>query len=318
MTPRRAPPPAACKVCGAASWGRTLRARERQFGLPGEFTYGECAACRSLQLLDPPASLARYYPSGYYSFDAPPAYGLAAWLKASSALSAVTGRGALGRALGVLQPPPGAGMAHWLRAAGVTRASRVLDVGCGSGALLRTLDAAGFTSLTGVDPFLDGDRAVGRVSLLRRTVEELDGTFDFVMMHHALEHVPEPAETLRALRARLAPGGHCLVRVPVAPSEALRRYGDRWVQLDAPRHLVVPSAPGLEALAARCGLALAERRYDSTAIQFWGSELYVRDVPLATGGARVGWLGKQRGRLRAARANARGDGDQAAFLFRAR
>jgi SAM-dependent methyltransferase len=307
----------ACKVCGAASWARTLAARERQFGLPGTFHYGECAACGSLQLLDPPASMSEYYPAGYYSFGSP-GRGLVARLKGAAARSAVTGRGLLGRALGVLQPPPGAGLARWLRAAGVTRSSRVLDVGCGSGALLRTMASAGYTSLTGVDPFLDADRTVGRVRLLRRTVEALDETFDFVMMHHALEHVPEPAETLRALRARLAPGGHCLVRVPVTGSAALRAYGDRWVQLDAPRHLVVPSVEGLTTLAARSGLALAERRHDSTAIQFWGSELYARDVTLAAGGARTGWLRKQRGRLRAARANARGEGDQAAFLFRAR
>jgi SAM-dependent methyltransferase len=307
----------ACKVCGAASWTRTFAAHERQFGIPGTFTYGECGACGSLQLLDPPASLAEYYPAGYYSFDPPAGAGAVARLKAAAARSAVTGRGLLGRALGLLQPPPGAGLAHWLRLAGVGRTSRVLDVGCGSGALLRTMEAAGYRSLTGVDPFLDASRTAGGVRLLRSTVEELDETFDFVMMHHALEHVPEPGETLRALRARLVPGGHCLVRVPVARSEALHRYGDRWVQLDAPRHLVVPSVEGLVALAERSGFALVERRHDSTAIQFWGSELYTRDVTLASGGARVGWLGKQHGRLRAARANARGAGDQAAFLFRA-
>lgn len=307
---------ARCKVCGATTWRRTLVARERQFGLPGAFAYGECGACDSLQLLHPPESPGDYYPAGYYSFEDGDERGVVARLKAASAASAVTGRGVIGRLLGALQPPPAAGMAHWLARAGVSHDSPILDVGCGSGALLRTLDRAGYRDLTGVDPFLDRDRAAGRVRLLRRTVEDTDGTFALVMMHHALEHVPEPADTLRALRARVAPGGHCLVRLPVAGSVALRRYGDRWVQLDAPRHVVIPSADGLVALAARCGLELVERRYDSTAIQFWGSELYVRDVPLSSGGARLSWLGKQRGRLRAARANARGEGDQAAFLFR--
>jgi SAM-dependent methyltransferase len=306
-----------CKMCGADEWPRTIDARERQFGLPGTFTYGECGACGSLQLLDPPADLGAFYPAGYYSFEPAAARGLVARLKRASALSAVTGRGLLGRTLAVLQPPPGAGLARWLARAGASRESRILDVGCGSGALLRTMAAVGYRKLTGVDPFLDRDRAVDGVRLLRRTVDQLDETFDFVMMHHALEHVPDPARTLRALRDRLEPGGWCLVRVPVARSAALRRYGDRWVQLDAPRHLVIPAADALERLARRCGLEPVERRYDSEAIQFWGSELYRRDVPLSTGGARVSWFGKQRGRLRAARANARGEGDQAAFLFRA-
>ena len=306
-----------CLICGGDRWARTLSARERQFGLPGAFRYAQCARCDSLQLLDVPADLGAYYPAGYYSFDVAPARGVGARLKGVRDRSAVTGHGTLGRLLAVVQPPPAAGLHRWLQLAGVGPDSRILDVGCGGGALLHTLAAAGYRDLTGVDPFLDGDRRAGIVRLLRRTVEALDETFDLVMMHHALEHVPDPAATVRALRARCRSGAHCLVRVPIAPSAAFRRYGERWVQLDAPRHLVIPSERGLIALAERAGFALVSHRQDSTAIQWWGSALYAGDGLLSVDGARVGWVGRQRGRLRAWRANARGEGDQAAFLFRA-
>ncbi len=312
---------AACRVCDARAWGARLEARERQFGLPGRFTYATCTSCASLQLLDPPADLAPYYPSGYYSFDGGNGAGLVARLKGAASRYGVTGRGLLGRAAATLAPPPTAGMHAWLRRAGTTPQSRILDVGSGGGALLRALDAAGYAHLTGVDPFLGGDARVGRVTLRRATVEQLAGeargAFDLVMIHHALEHVPAPRETLAAMRALLAPGGHCLVRVPLAPSLALERYADRWVQLDAPRHLVIPSERGLVALAAAVGLALVTSAHDSDGIQVWGSELYRRDVTLSEGARQVGWLAKQRARRFARRANAARRGDQGAFLFRA-
>lgn len=311
----------ACRVCGGRAWGARLQARERQFGLPGTFSYATCSACESLQLLDPPDDLAPYYPSAYYSFDGGHGTGVVARIKSAASRYGVTGRGLLGRAAATIAPPSTAGMHAWLARAGATTATRILDVGSGGGALLRALDAAGFAHLTGVDPFLAGDARVGRVTLRRATVEQLAaearGTFDLVMIHHALEHVPQPRETLAAMRTLLAPGGHCLVRVPLAPSWALERYADRWVQLDAPRHLVIPSERGLVAMAAGVGLALVASVHDSEGIQVWGSELYRRDVTLSDGARRVGWLAKQRGRRVARRANAARRGDQGAFLFRA-
>lgn len=312
---------AACRICGARAWGDAVTARERQFGLPGSFTYASCSACESLQLLDPPADLAPYYPSGYYSFEGAAGRGAVARVKAAASAYGVTGRGVLGRVASWVARPPTANVHAWLRRADAGAGTRILDVGCGGGTLLRALDAAGYRDLTGVDPFLARDAEIGRVRLRRATVEELaaerSGAFDLVMIHHALEHVPAPRETLRAIRALLAPGGHCLVRVPLVPSWAFDRYADRWVQLDAPRHLVIPSERGLVALAAGVGLALVESEHDSEAIQLWGSELYRRDVALSEGARALGWMAKQRGRGFARRANAARRGDQGAFLFRA-
>ena len=138
------------------------------------------------------------------------------------------------------------------------------------------------------------------------------------MLNHSLEHVPDPGATLAAVRRRLAPGGHCLVRVPIVPSEAWDRYGADWVQLDAPRHLTVPSERGLVTAAERRGLRLVDATHDSGGIQFWGSEAYQRGLTLAEGARRTAWMAKQRARWRARALNARRRGDQASFLFAAR
>lgn len=321
MSATPSPHDPACAICGARDWRERLAARERQFGLPGAFTYGSCGACGSLQLLDPPADLAAYYPVDYYSLGPDASGGAAGRVKAEVSRYLLTGRGAFGAVLARLRRPAVPQMSHWLARVRATPDTRILDVGCGWGALLRALDAVGYRCLTGVDPFLAAPARDGHVELLRSTVEALaervdSPRFDLVMIHHALEHVPSPHDTLAAARRLLAAGGHCLVRVPVVPSLAFEQYGARWVQLDAPRHLVIPSVAGLTALAERVGLERVALAYDSEPIQVWGSELYARDVTLSAGARRLGWLARQRGRRFAVRANAVGAGDQAAFLFR--
>ena len=55
----------ACGACGGISLDR-LRVREMMFGTREVFTYGECANCGSLTLLDPPEDLSRFYDHDTY------------------------------------------------------------------------------------------------------------------------------------------------------------------------------------------------------------------------------------------------------------
>jgi SAM-dependent methyltransferase len=141
------------------------------------------------------------------------------------------------------------------------------------------------------------------------------------MFHHSFEHVPDPARTLAEAVARLAPGGTCLLRMPVASSWACEHYGVRWVGLDAPRHLCVFTVEGVRRLAARESLDIREVVYDSTELQFWGSERYERGQPLldAAGGTAkpldLTPARRRELRRRAAALNASEQGDEAAFYL---
>src|SRR6185503_4644963 len=109
--------------------------------------------------------------------------------------------------------------------------SRILDVGCGAGGLLLKLQREGFRSLLGADPFIQADIDYGNgVKILKRGVDALEEQYDFIMLHHSFEHVPDPAAVLGKLALRLAPGRTLLVRVPVADSHARRTYGIHWYQ----------------------------------------------------------------------------------------
>jgi SAM-dependent methyltransferase len=164
---------------------------------------------------------------------------------------------------------------------GMGRGARILDVGCGSGKLLHQMAAIGFRNLSGVDPFLSSEVQNGNGVRIRKCrLEDLaEERFDLVMFHHSLEHVADPKNTLRNAALLLAPGGRCLVRVPVI-AHAWEQYGTNWAQLDPPRHMWLPTERAMRMLAESAGLRVERVEYDSTEFQFWGSELYVRDVPL--------------------------------------
>ncbi len=201
--------------------------------------------------------------------------------------------------------------------------STILDVGCGGGELLLKLQQDGFRDLTGVDPFLDTtiDHG-GDLVIHKRNLAEMEGEWDLVMLHHSLEHMPDPRGVFAQLQSRIKPGGKLLIRVPVADCQAWKTYGVQWVQLDAPRHLILFSRQGLINLASEFGFVSRGVHDDSTAFQFWGSELYRLDLPLREEGRPPpGWKGRfdqakmDQWRIEAERLNAEGAGDQAVFFF---
>jgi SAM-dependent methyltransferase len=202
---------------------------------------------------------------------------------------------------------------------------RILDVGCGSGMLLDQLAYLGFPHLLGADPYITADLITPHGAKVRKQhVSDLTGMFDVVMFHHSLEHVPDPLDTLRSAHSLLAPGGLCLVRIPTCSSEAFDLYGPDWVQLDAPRHIVVPSREGMLIAAERTGFVIECVIDDSFAFQFWGSEQYQKGISLvrdprsyvvnenSIAPDEMSALDRKAEEL-----NVRHRGDQAAFILRA-
>lgn len=316
-------------MCGETGTSRRTAAREMMLGTRGVFDYDECAHCGSLRIAAIPDDLGRFYPPNYVAFR--PVGGVADRAKEAVRRTRdrrlILGTGLVGAALVRTRSQGSRDLsAQSLGRLRLHRTARVLDIGCGHGALLKKLHGLGFRNIQGVDAFVPDEviRQAG-VPIVRGTIAGAGGEWDVVMLNHSLEHMPDPFEALRRVRELLAPGGVGVVRVPVAGSAAWDRYGANWVQLDAPRHLTIPSREGMVKLAARAGLLVTDTVDDSTGFQFWGSEQYGRDIPLTSpqshAMARRSSLFSRRDIRRfereAGRVNAQGRGDQASFYLRA-
>jgi len=133
--------------------------------------------------------------------------------------------------------------------------SKVLDVGCGDGKLLDRLQALGWRTY-GIEPSTT-------VAFLRHhglDAPPQDGSFDFAILHHVLEHVTEPVDLLRQLARSLREGGVLFLSVPRLDTLPVHR--DYRYCLNGRTHVVGFSETCLRGLLARAGLTLTARLDD--------------------------------------------------------
>jgi SAM-dependent methyltransferase len=315
-----------CRLCGSTGPHQTIAVREMMFGTRELFGYYSCAACDTLQIVNVPEGeeLTRHYPPDYYSYNGSAQPRFLRWLTTEQdRFELHTGGRLVGALITTLLPKHTVSAAfgdvvRMLGQLALERDARILDVGCGGGALLDRLARVGFNNLFGADPFIAADGETPRgVPLMKRYLSQVNGEFDLIMFNHSLEHVPDPVATLKVAREKLAAGGICLVRLPTTSSEAWTLYRADWVQIDAPRHIVIPSRHGMALAADRVGLRVEKTFDDSYLGQFMGSEAYRRDVAVTDpkflklfGPKRI-WEWEKRAR----RLNRQGRGDQTGFVL---
>ena len=297
-----------CKFCQSDQL-RQFTATERMLGLGGEFLYSECLACSSIQLEESLEDFSSFYPENYYSFSP---------LSLSSfpvrVLKKLRMRIFLWTGLKKIAPIYG----YWLKKINPKFSHKIADVGCGNGQLLYELEASGFKNLHGFDPYIQETKVISTsLKLWKKRIEDSDLTFDLIMMHHSFEHMKDPMAVLKNCYEKLNPGGKLLIRCPVADSEIWKTKGILWVQLDAPRHLIIPSLSGMKKLAEKVDFFLTEIEFDSTDFQFWGTKLYENGEKLEQGKIRLYCSQAERAdqMKKAVQYNEEGKGDQACFYL---
>ena len=141
----------------------------------------------------------------------------------------------------------------------LTPESRVLDVGCGYGGLLRALRGLGVREALGIDRYSPTRDLTVRefgVEVIFAEFESYDfgnRRFDLIVSQHTLEHVPRPDAALGKMAALLRPGGRLVVSVPNFASRASRWFGSAWLFAKTPQHLYLYTASVLGRLLAKAG-----------------------------------------------------------------
>lgn len=303
----RTEPLTACPTGGHERLREAFSVEDRVHRVPGRYRYDLCEECGTV--FQNPRVVAedvgRCYPSDYYDTlgdaDAPaPARG--GW----------RGRMAAGVRAAVQDParaPFALRVLSWSRAlrerafSGLADAllprrpspGRALDAGCGAGRLLRLLARAGWEA-EGLER--DPQAAARARTSSGRPVTVGDflgaplpaGAFRLVVLHHVLEHLPDPAAAVRRAAELLGPGGTAVFVYPNPRALGARLFGSAWYPWEVPRHLVLPSRAGLESVSRAAGLTPVRIETVSN----WSAPyLLAASRALAAGrpvdGAQAGW-----------------------------
>jgi 2-polyprenyl-3-methyl-5-hydroxy-6-metoxy-1,4-benzoquinol methylase len=268
-----------CKICGNKTDNIPFKAKELMLGLKHEFNYFECSNCLSLQIENIPENVSDYYASDYISFNKHEFSKKLTWFRSFTKrklASYYSGNFNLeGYLLSFFYPNP----FPWIVSKVANFNSRILDIGCGNGKHILSMQRSGYKNLTGIDPYIVKDVIYDNgVSIYKKDLFDLTGQFDMIMLNHSFEHMDSPLKVLEKLKTLLSKDGYILIRIPVSNSFAWRKYRTNWIQLDAPRHFFLHTTKSMTILTEQSGLEIENIIYESTSFQFTGSEKYLRGL----------------------------------------
>lgn len=145
------------------------------------------------------------------------------------------------------------------------RGRALLEIGCHAGVLLDRFRQQGW-DVRGVDPDPRAAafaRAHYGLEVAASTLESAGyaaASFDAVVMLHVIEHLDDPAHTVRHIARVLRPGGVLVVETPAYDTLTYRLLGRRERSLSCDGHVYFYTARTLRALLARCGFEIVSAR----------------------------------------------------------
>ena len=166
--------------------------------------------------------------------------------------------------------------------------TRVLEIGCGSGAFLK--QAKRFSSAAkGFEhskKALEAGRANG-LDIVFGSVEDLDEQVDVILAFQVLEHLENPGKVLAEWIKHIAPGGHLVVAVPNQDG-ALGQVHDNYLNLP-PHHATLWGEQSLRFIAERFKLEVIQYLSEPLSLELYS--MYTQSLLKRTH-ARPGIVGK--------------------------
>lgn len=270
-----------CTICLNEKQHTSFVLREMMYGFKDEFEYVQCSVCNCLQIIQIPENMDKYYPFDYYSYNSN-AEALKVDLFRSYQCRSIIGadKSFLGKLITRNYKYPS--YYTYLKELKLyNRKARVLDIGSGSGELLKDFYKVGYKNLTGVDPYIKADITYNKhFRILKKSLFDLTDHYDCIMLHHSLEHMDEQHEVMKQLYDLLSKDGTMLIRIPVISKPLMDLYGTNVVSLDPPRHFFIHSMNSISLLLGKNGFKIDKVVFDAHEFSFWASEQYQKNISL--------------------------------------
>lgn len=262
-----------CKICKFRLNSTPITVKEMMHGSRDKFNYYNCSNCNCLQIEPVPNNLVHYY-KNYYTENknyVPISIRRRRLWQVRRFLS-----------LSFLYPFISTvsynSILHWARISKININSNILDVGCGNGDVLYEFSKNGFLNLIGIDPLVK-DQVKFNINLYKKDLLSFKPglRFDLIMFNHSFEHISDQQNTLSRAVELLSENGVIMIRTPVV-NKAFEIYKENWVQIDAPRHLIIHSIKSIGLLCNTSNTKIFHSYFDSTPFQFLGSEQFRRGI----------------------------------------
>jgi 2-polyprenyl-3-methyl-5-hydroxy-6-metoxy-1,4-benzoquinol methylase len=255
-----------CPICGEKGQ-HAYTGTDLLMGLPGEFVYAICTRCATVYQAPIPDAeqIGSFYPEEYEPYR--PGKAKERNPLERSVLRTTYGykhlKEGLPNWLGQI-----AGTFSYLNSIPYTENGKLLDVGCGGGKFLQSMQHLGWQP-EGVE-FNESAVKTCRDSGLKVFHGELssaafqDNSFDVVTARHVIEHIPTPVEFVDEIYRVLKPGGLMVLMTPNSRALGRNWFGTNWYANDVPRHLFLFAPENLHLLASNAGFQERAMRTSSS------------------------------------------------------
>lgn len=256
-----------CSIC-RSSLNHIGGAKAVDYVSSDEFSVITCISCGTAFTIPVPTNLDHYYPQKYREYGPLVFWGLRLLFQSMAR--------------------------DWTDRYKNNKSRRLLEIGCGPGALLSCFAQKGWKVL-GLER--NGEMALKamqqhNVKVLDCDVSGLPDTeyFDLILLFNVLEHVENPANLLKECKSRLTDQGKIVVTVPDYTSWQSTVSGSTWLHLDVPRHLNHFSRRSIETLAFESGLSVGKIRGASIAHDLFGWVDSLISIILGSHNVLTSWL----------------------------
>jgi 2-polyprenyl-3-methyl-5-hydroxy-6-metoxy-1,4-benzoquinol methylase len=236
-----------CVLCGSTQWKHQFLCTDYTVSRE-QFRISICASCGAGQTLQapPPESIGAYYQSDDYISHSDTREGLfnRAYHLSRSFM--------LGRKASLIRQISG------------LKTGQLLDIGCGTGYFLDTMQRKGW-QVHGIEADAGARQfAQKRFGLEVQPAEALTSlpneTFQVISMWHVLEHLHDLHGYMAHIRRVLTDSGLLVIAVPNHLSSDALHYGSYWAGWDVPRHLWHFTPNSMQVLAEKSGFTLMDTR----------------------------------------------------------